>query len=74
MKENSMSALHSNMDCQKSQERHFSEFLPEGCHVQTSSDAYYVATILCICLTFVFPPCVLVAGYCLYKAKKGGKK
>lgn len=53
------------------QERYFRSL--SDCQVKTSSDAYYVSVIACICLTFIFPPCVLAAGYCLYKAKKGGK-
>lgn len=54
------------------QRRHYRSLAPD-CEVKTSSDAYYVSAIACICLTFIFPPCVLAAGYCLYKAKKGGR-
>ncbi|MDY5433700.1 hypothetical protein [Bacteroides pyogenes] len=54
------------------QHRYYRSLAPD-CEVKTSSDAYYVSAIACICLTFIFPPCVLAAGYCLYKAKKGGR-
>lgn len=54
------------------QERYFRSLAPD-CEIKTSSDAYYVSVIACICLTFIFPPCVLAAVYCLYKAKKGGR-
>ncbi|WP_278960934.1 hypothetical protein [Bacteroides pyogenes] len=53
------------------QERYFRSL--SDCQVKTSSDAYYVSAIACICLTFIFPPCVIAAGYCLYQAKKGGR-
>lgn len=43
------------------------------CEVKTGTDRWYVAVILSICVGFVFPPCFLIAGYCIYKAKKGGK-
>lgn len=44
--------------------------LEQECAVRTASDAYYLSAIACITLTFIFPPCILAAGYCLYKAKK----
>lgn len=52
-------------------ERYFRSL--SDCEVKNSSDAYYVAVIACICLTFIFPPCIIAAVYCLIKAKKGGK-
>jgi hypothetical protein len=42
------------------------------CEVKTSSDAYYVSAIACLCLTFICPPCVIAFIYCIIKAKKGG--
>ena len=41
------------------------------CEVKTSSDAYYVSAIACLCLTFICPPCVIAFIYCVIKAKKG---
>ncbi|MEG0647663.1 MAG: hypothetical protein RR471_10890 [Bacteroides sp.] len=51
-------------------------FLPEDCKVKTSADFYYVTAITCLCATFIFPPCVLAAVYCVVKAKrqKGGNQ
>lgn len=50
------------------------DFIPSDCKVKTSSDAYYVSAIACLCATFIFPPCILAAIYCVIKAKKGGKQ
>lgn len=50
------------------------DFIPSDCKVKTSSDAYYVSAIACLCATFIFPPCILAAIYCVIKAKKGGMK
>ncbi len=52
-------------------ERYFRSL--SDCEVKTSSDAYYVSAIACFCLTFIFPPCIIGAVYCVLKAKKGGK-
>ncbi|MCS2528238.1 hypothetical protein NXV85_11330 [Bacteroides fragilis] len=30
--------------------------------------------LLAFCATFIFPPCILAAIYCVIKAKKGGKQ
>ena len=51
--------------------------LEENCTVKNAADGYYVSAIACICLTFIFPPCVIAAIYCVVKAKKaekGGKR
>ena len=53
------------------QERYFRSIT--DCEVKTDSDRYYMAAIFSACIGFVFPPCLLVAAYCVYKAKKGGK-
>nr|DAS15272.1 MAG TPA: dystroglycan [Caudoviricetes sp.] len=53
------------------QERYFRSMT--DCEVKTDSDRYYMAAIFSACIGFVFPPCLLVAAYCVYKAKKGGK-
>lgn len=50
------------------------DFIPSDCKVKTSSDAYYVSAIACLCATFIFPPCILTAIYCVIKTKKGGTK
>lgn len=58
------------------QERYFSE-LKKDCAINSASDAYYVSAIACFCLTFIFPPAVIGAAICVYRAKqckKGGKK
>lgn len=34
------------------------------------SDSYYVSAIAWFCLTFVFPPAVIGAAICVYRAKK----
>jgi len=51
-------------------ERYFRSL--SDCEVKTSSDAYYVSSIACLCLTFICPPCVIAFIYCIIKAKKGG--
>lgn len=51
-------------------ERYFRSL--SDCEVKTSSDAYYVSAIACLCLTFICPPCVIAFIYCIIKAKKGG--
>ena len=46
-------------------------------YFNSASDAYYVSAIACFCLTFIFPPAVIGAAICVYRAKqckKGGKK
>lgn len=50
------------------------KFLPSDCKLTTSSDAWYVSALLCLCVTFVFPPGVLALAYCVVQAKKGGRK
>ena len=57
------------------QERYFRE-LKKECAINSASDAYYVSAIACFCLTFIFPPAVIGAALCVYRAKKckkGGK-
>ena len=46
--------------------------LPSECQIQTTQDAWYVAAIGSVCVTFLFPPAVAVAAYCVYRAKKEG--
>lgn len=55
------------------QERYFRTLTPD-CDVRTPADAYYLGTIAALCLTFLFPPFLILAACCLYKAKKGGRK
>lgn len=47
-----------------------SYFLPEDCKIKTSADFYYCTAIACICATFIFPPFIVAAAYCVVKAKK----
>ncbi|MCS2864885.1 hypothetical protein NXW13_13835 [Bacteroides thetaiotaomicron] len=51
------------------QERYFRE-LKEDCAINSASDAYYVSAIACFCLTFIFPPAVIGAAICVYRAKQ----
>lgn len=46
--------------------------LPSECQIQTTQDAWYVGAIGALCVTFLFPPAVAVAAYCVYRAKKEG--
>ena len=51
--------------------------LKKDCAINSASDAYYVSAIACFCLTFIFPPAVIGAIICVYRAKKcqkGGRK
>ena len=48
--------------------------LPEDCQIKTRRDAWHVAAIGCLCLSFVFPPAVLGLAYCVVQAKKGGRE
>ena len=48
--------------------------LPEDCQIQSTRDAWHVAAIGCLCLSFVFPPAVLGLAYCVVQAKKGGRE
>lgn len=71
-------ALHSAQepDVNTLQERYFRE-LKKDCAINSASDAYYVSAIACFCLTFIFPPAVIGAALCVYRAKKcqkGGRK
>lgn len=52
------------------QERYYRSMT--DCEVKTDTDRWYVAAIFSACVGFIFPPCFLAAGYCVYKAKKGG--
>ena len=51
------------------QERYFRE-LKKECAINSASDAYYVSAIACFCFTFLFPPAVIGAVICVYRAKK----
>ena len=53
------------------QERYYRS-LTEDCEVKTPSDYWYLSSIASFCVTFIFPPFLLVAVYCVIKAKKGG--
>ena len=46
--------------------------LPSECQIQTTQDAWYVGAIGALCVTFLFPPAVAVAAYCVYRAKREG--
>lgn len=46
--------------------------LPSECQIQTAQDAWYMGAIGALCVTFVFPPAVAAAAYCVYRAKKEG--
>ena len=49
--------------------------LPSDCQIKTRRDAWHVAAIGCLCLSFVLPPAVLALAYCVIQAKKeGGRK
>lgn len=48
--------------------------LPEDCQIKTRRDAWHVAAIGCLCLSFVLPPAVLGLAYCVAQAKKEGGK
>lgn len=54
------------------QERYFRS-LEKDCTVRNAADGFYISAIACFCLTFIFPPCVLGAIYCVIKAKKAAK-
>lgn len=64
-------SFRSTQDVNTLQKRYFRSIT--DCEVKTDSDRYYMAAIFSACIGFVFPPCLLVAAYCVYKAKKGGK-
>ena len=57
------------MDVNTIQHRYFRE-LEKDCSVNSASDAYYVSAIAWFCLTFIFPPAVIGAVVCVYRAKK----
>lgn len=46
--------------------------LPSECQIQTAEDAWYVGAIGALCVTFLFPPAVAAAAYCVYRAKREG--
>ena len=46
--------------------------LPSECQIQTTQDAWYVGAIGALCVTFLFPPAVALAVYCVRRAKKEG--
>lgn len=47
--------------------------LPEECQVKNAADGWYVGAIGATCLSFLFLPAVVVAAYCVYRAKKAEK-
>nr|DAT61304.1 MAG TPA: hypothetical protein [Caudoviricetes sp.] len=69
---NNVPSFRTQSDTNTLMERYFRSL--SDCEVKTTSDAYYVSAIASICLTFIFPPFLLVAVHCLIKAKKGGKQ
>ncbi|KAA5474762.1 hypothetical protein [Bacteroides caccae] len=74
---NYVPSFHANgTDLNTLQQRYFRE-LKKECAINSASDAYYVSAIACFCLTFLFPPAVIGAVICVYRAKKcqkGGEK
>lgn len=48
--------------------------LPSDCQIKTRRDAWHVAAIGCLCMSFVLPPAVLGLAYCVVQARKGGEK
>ena len=62
----------STQDVNTHQRRFYKEFLPADCKVKTSQDAWYLASIVSLCATVIFPPCVIALVYCVIKAQKGG--
>ena len=46
--------------------------LPSDCQIRSTRDAWHVAAIGCLCLSFVLPPAVLGLAYCVTQAKKEG--
>lgn len=62
----------SNNHVESKKESFLSNFLPEDCKIETSSDAYYFSAIAFLCATFIFPPFIVGAVLCVVKAKKGG--
>lgn len=46
--------------------------LPSECQIQTAENAWYVGAIGALCVTFLFPPAVALAVYCVRRAKKEG--
>lgn len=55
------------------QRRYYRALAPD-CELRSSSDRWYLASIACFCATLIFPPFLLVAAFCVIKAKKGGRK
>ena len=46
------------------------DFIPSDCKVKTSSDAYYVSAIACLCATFIFSLVSLQPFIVLSKLRK----
>ncbi|WP_044095618.1 hypothetical protein [Bacteroides sp. HPS0048] len=69
---NYVPSFRSKSDTNTLMERYFRSL--SDCEVKSPSDAYYASAIACFCLTFIFPPCIIAVGYCVYKARKGGNK
>lgn len=51
------------------QSRYYSTLAPD-CEIRTTSDRWYFRTIGFTSLGLIFPPFLLVAIYCVYRAKK----
>lgn len=66
-------ASRSTQDCNTLQERYYRS-LTEDREVNTKSDYWYFSSIVSLCVTLIFPPFLLIAVYCVIKAKKGGTK
>lgn len=54
------------------QSRYYSALAPD-CEVRTTSDRWYFRAIGFTCFGLIFFPLLLVAAYCVYRAKKSQK-
>lgn len=64
-------SFRSTQDVNTLQDRYFRSMT--DCEIKTDTDRWYMATIFSACIGLIFPPCFLVAIYCLIKAKKDKK-
>lgn len=48
--------------------------LPTDCQIESTQDAWYLGAICALTVTFIFPPAVLALAYCVFQAKKGGRR
>lgn len=44
--------------------------LPADCQVRNERDAWHLASVASLCLTFIFPPCVLMLAACIVKVRR----